>query len=111
MIDKKELKKILVKFLSEREELHSHLKSLKNMIGIDYESHLISAILKLEASQIELIEKMAGCNSDCLYWYVYENNCGSKGMEAGIDDDMREIRTVDDLVWIITEHSEIIGWQ
>ena len=38
---------------------------------------------------------------ESLAWYAAENDMGAKGMEAGSGSDVRKIRTVEDLLWLI----------
>ena len=38
---------------------------------------------------------------EALSWYAIENDMGAKGMKAGIGSDVRQIRTVEDLLWLI----------
>ena len=38
---------------------------------------------------------------ESLNWYASENDMGAKGMKAGIGSDVRPIRTVQDLLWLI----------
>mgnify|MGYP003413356868 FL=1 len=38
---------------------------------------------------------------ESLAWHAAENDMGAKGREAGIGSDLRPIRTVEDLLWLI----------
>ena len=38
---------------------------------------------------------------ESLSWYASENDMGRKGMEAGLSDTLRPIRTAEDLLWLI----------
>ena len=38
---------------------------------------------------------------ESLSWFACENDMGRKGMEAGVAGEMRPIRTVEDLLWLI----------
>lgn len=38
---------------------------------------------------------------ESLNWYASENDMGAKGMKAGIGSDVRKIRAVEDLLWLI----------
>ena len=38
---------------------------------------------------------------ESLSWYASENDMGAKGRKAGIGSDVRKIRTVEDLLWLI----------
>lgn len=34
-------------------------------------------------------------------WFIHENDCGRKGLEAGLVGKERPIRTVEDLLWVM----------
>lgn len=38
---------------------------------------------------------------ESLAWFAYENDMGRNGMQAGAAGEMRPIRTVEDLLWLI----------
>lgn len=38
---------------------------------------------------------------ESMSWYASENDMGRKGMEAGLSDTLRPIRTAEDLLWLI----------
>lgn len=38
---------------------------------------------------------------ESLAWYAGDNDMGAKGMQAGVAGEMRPIRTVEDLLWLI----------
>ena len=51
--------------------------------------------------QIKLVAELIGGSKDDLEWFVYENKCGNRGYQAGIDGDMRNIRTVENYLWLV----------
>lgn len=51
--------------------------------------------------QIKLVAAIIGDSKENLEWFIYENECGDNGCEAGIDGDMREIRTAEDYLWLV----------
>ena len=36
-------------------------------------------------------------------WYIYDNDCGKRALEAGYDNKLKQIRTVNQLVLLIEE--------
>jgi len=102
-MSKNELKKIITEFLVKYEELNQIFKYANNVMGMSTESHFGDAVYAIVQSHIDLIERLAGCKTGWLSWYIYENNCGSKGLEAGYLEDgyyeeLSQIDTVDKLV-------------
>lgn len=47
------------------------------------------------------VSKLIGDAHGWLNWFQHENNMGTKGLEAGFDGDLRAIRSVNDLLWLI----------
>ena len=37
-------------------------------------------------------------NEGWLEWFIYENDCGQSGMEAGYDGNMKPVKTIDDIL-------------
>lgn len=68
---------------------------------IDIESQLMQAIFKTEQSFVEALERIVGDHWQWLNWYVYENDYGKNAYEAGHGDNMREIKTLADVRWLL----------
>ena len=65
------------------------------------ESPFTDALFRMQSEYTEAVAKNVGDDSDWLNWYQFENAMGAKGYEAGIVGDMREIKTLEDLLWLI----------
>jgi len=76
-------------------------KLLRDLFGASPESPFVACLHDMLGGYIALLSKAAGDDTEMIYWFVHENDCGAKGMEAGFDGDMRKIRTVDDLMWLL----------
>ena len=50
---------------------------------------------------------MLNDDKEAVEWYVHECDYGRKGMEAGTKDNMKIIRTVDDLRWLVELWEEL----
>ena len=50
----------------------------------------------------EVMQKI-GDDSNWLDWFIFENDCGEKAMEAGYDKNLKPIKTIDDLIELIEE--------
>jgi hypothetical protein len=65
------------------------------------ESPFTDAIFRMQSEYTDAVAKNVGDASDWLNWYQFDNDMGAKGYEAGFGDDMREIKTLEDLLWLI----------
>lgn len=72
-------------------------------IGCDIEAPLWQAVFAMQAELIKQAAKLIGDQYDWLDWFVYENDCGTKGLEAGFERKLRKIRTPADIVRLIEE--------
>jgi len=61
--------------------------------------------LLMEKYTIEVAEKI-GCTHSCLYWFWLDNEMGKLKLKAGVDDKMKRIKNLDDLVWLINLQKE-----
>jgi hypothetical protein len=45
--------------------------------------------------------ELVGDHAEWLNWFAADNELGAKGMEAGPDGQLRSIKTLEDLLWVI----------
>lgn len=76
------------------------LSDLEMLFGFT-ESPFLDAIFRMQSEYTESVAKNVGDTSDWLNWYQAENDMGAKGYDAGFGEDMREIKTLEDLLWLI----------
>ena len=50
---------------------------------------------------ILLVARQIGETEDGIEWFVWENGCGSKGMEAGFDGQMIKVETAEDYLNLV----------
>jgi hypothetical protein len=95
-------KKILI-----RSVIDSHKKSQKcisdvdNLVGLDTEGPLADLIDRTSELNILLLGQILGDGHDNLFWYIFDNDCGKKEMQAGPLGDTKPIKNIDDLLWLI----------
>jgi len=65
---------------------------------LDIDGNLYTAIWKTHDGLLDMIDEF-----DWLSWYLYENDCGAKKMEAGHDDVLNEITTPKQLAKLIVK--------
>lgn len=81
-----------------------------NGLMIAPESPLVEPNGWLEQFLIETLEKLIDDKDENIFWYVYECDYGENPKEAGYENDMREIKTVDDLRWLVELNLEKEKW-
>jgi len=79
-------------------------KAVKNLFGGEPESRFVSTIWKVFDTLVNHTSAAIGDEDDWLSWYVFGNDCGRDRMKAGFDVDLRKIKTVRDLIWLIDHH-------
>ena len=81
-------------------EMDKQLSGFEQLFGFT-ECPFIDAVYDLQLKYTKAVAKNIGDDSDWLNWYQFENGMGKKCLSAGYDDDMREIKTLEDLLWLI----------
>jgi hypothetical protein len=76
------------------------IERVESIFGQD-ESDMHRSIWSLQTELTRMTAKLIGDDFDWLGWYQFENGFGEKNMEAGIRGDMRVIKTLEDLLWVI----------
>ena len=69
------------------------------------EGEIFTVTYAIIEQQIELIEIASDLPVD-LSWFVFENDCGRNGYEAGVDGDVRAVKTVEDLLDLAEREAE-----
>lgn len=64
---------------------------------INHEGAFMQSAYKVEGFLVEALAKLVDDKGDWLYWFVYENHFGEKALEVGSGNDMKQIKTLDDL--------------
>lgn len=67
--------------------------------GMDIESETVSAVHNTMDQVTKLASMAVGDAFDYLSWYQYDNEMGALGMQAAVNGETREIRTLEDLLW------------
>ena len=71
------------------------------LLQLQPESPICEAVWRLQSALTSMTADIVGDFGDWLGWYAMENDMGRKGYEAGPKDAEREIRTLDDLLWVM----------
>ncbi len=78
-------------------------KEIDALVGIGFspESRLCTAINNALEALTSATSQIVGDEYNWLEWYWHECQLGSRPMRAGWFSDLREICTLDDLVWLV----------
>ena len=83
------------------------LAEFMSLTGSHPESRLMLAVQHVMIMATEHTAKLFGCSSEWLDYWWSEDAFGERPMKAGlVGEDMREIRTVDELAAFLIEVSE-----
>jgi hypothetical protein len=74
---------------------------LIDKIGLMPESVLCESLYQIQDDCIKTLSYLVDDNFDNISWYVFECEYGDKDMEAGKEGDIRAIKTIDDLRWLV----------
>ena len=94
-------KELLQELVTIYKTLDESFDKLNDLMGVNYASPLAASVWNLLDITINLLTDKINDNSTWLAWYIFENDCGDKALEAGIDDNTKKIKTIDDLLWVI----------
>ena len=100
-MSKEEKLQILAEWQKRYEALDAQLNLLTKSIGCIAGSPLHEAVFTMFEEYTKLIAQLVGDGLESLNWYCYECDMGKSPREAGIKGDMREIKTLNDLLWFI----------
>lgn len=107
-IDTEALKKVLEDYVASASELKETFEELSTK-GIQITTPLSERLWAMSDRYGALIEAIIGRRTGLLEWFIWENDCGKNGIEAGQEGDVRPIKTVDDLVWLALQDANDNG--
>lgn len=67
--------------------------------GMSIDSETVNAVHNAMDEVTKLASAAVGDAFEDLSWYQYDNKMGTLGLQATVNDETREIRTLDDLLW------------
>lgn len=72
-----------------------------SLLQLQPESPVCDTVWRLQSALTAATADLVGDCGEWLNWYALENDMGRKGMEAGPAGQLREIRTIGDLLWVM----------
>lgn len=97
----KKPKAVLCEVVRLKSEMDMWSDSITGLFGGDTESMGLRPPWRLFDAYLKQVEKVVGDDAGWVEWFVWENGCGAKALEAGRHGRMKPVRTVDDLVKLI----------
>lgn len=96
----------LTRWQQAMEQADAALNPVISLLKLEPESPVCEAVWRLQRVLIDTTADLVGDQGDWLDWYAHENEMGRKGYEAGPPWQQREIRTLEDLLWILGSHAQ-----
>lgn len=94
-------KEKVIKWIEISKQLDQRIDELNGLLGCDGTSPLHSMVYSMHAAYTDAISREIGDSFEWLNWFYFENGLGERGMEAGDKDNIKPIKTVDDLLELI----------
>ena len=101
MTTKTEKLRALERWESAINSTEKYAATLHRSMGLQSEGGLITAFASLEKALTEATAELLKDRSEWLVWYWLDNNMGARGLDAGPRGKTREIRCLEDLLWVI----------
>ena len=97
-MDRHETKLRIESFFKSKRRLDACIDTAERLFGDQIiEGEFCTVAYQLLEQQVELIETASDLPVD-LSWFIWDNDCGRNGYEAGVDGDVRAVKTVEDLL-------------
>lgn len=102
-LSKSEKLVVLQRWMQTMRTTINYVKALDAVTGLDVEGVLRHRFNELMEAYTQNTAALLGDKPGWLCWYWFDSDMGAKVLEAGFGDDVRTIRTVEDLLWLIEE--------
>lgn len=91
----------LTRWQQAMEKADSTIDPVISLLQLQPESPICDVVWRLQSALTAATADLVGDQAEWLSWYAMENDMGRKGLEAGWMGAEREIRTLEDLMWLI----------
>lgn len=92
---------MLIQWQTRMECADMPIEPVTECLGLSVESPIHQAVWALQDAYTKAVGKLVGDPAEWLGWYANENDFGRKAFEAGVTGDMRPIKDLDDLLWVM----------
>ena len=104
MMAKEQKLAALTRWQQSMEKADSTINPVIDLLQLHPESPVCETVWRLQSALTAATADLVGGDPlDWLGWYAMENEFGRNGLKAGEAADMREIKTLEDLLWLLEE--------
>lgn len=102
-LDRERKLELLREWQLRTEELNRVQKAVRDVLQLRPECPILDEPWHLHNAYTKAVGELVGDKGAWMSWYCWENEMGEKRLKAGAagGNDMREIVTLEDLLWII----------
>jgi hypothetical protein len=93
----------LTEWADEIQKADAVIDPISEVLGLSVECPIHQAVWALQAAYTKSVSELVGDQEAWLDWYANENKFGEKGYEAGLKGNTRQIKSLEDLLWVIEE--------
>lgn len=88
-------------WVAEMQAADARIQPVIDALRLDGGDPVCDTVWRLQSALTAAYAHMVGDDDGWLSWFAFENHFGSTGKEAGPKGDMRPIRGVPDLLWLL----------
>jgi hypothetical protein len=100
MTDKQALN-VLQTWLDHYNDVDKVFDLLSDLTGCAADSKLENPVWQMFQGYTGVVSALIGDDGEWLYWYLYDNEQGKRGMEAEVNGKVRKVRKLKDLLRVI----------
>lgn len=86
---------------TEMQAADARIQPVIDALRLDGGDPVCDTVWRLQSALTTAYAQLVGDVDGWLSWFACENDYGRKGMKAGLRDDLRPIRGVPDLLWLL----------
>lgn len=107
VLTRKQKAQLLDTIIAAHDAVHAQMDALKPTLNPDPGCPLYTAVFELlDVAILAAASAIGDSAGEWLDWFVHDNDCGRKAYEAGYNDNLKPIRTVEDLLDLIEAEEE-----
>ena len=96
--------KMVERLVADYKEMDAISDQIGKLMGTRIDSPALNPFWAAFDGYVKAVGLATGdTDAEWIGWFIWENRCGEKGMEAGYDDKLRKITTVKQLVSLIEQ--------
>ena len=106
-LTRKQKAQLIDTLIAAHDAAHAQMDALKLALDPNPGCPLYTAVFELiDVAILAAASAIGDSAGEWLDWFVHDNDCGRKAYEAGYNDNLKPIRTVEDLLDLIEQGDE-----